>query len=125
MDLVTLAEAKDNLMVTFDDSDEDIKLKIKAASRSVLTYLKNRSKLYSVATDSDGVELVDSNGTPIYERDSNGARLIRDDVKFATLILVGIFFRDPDGSESKLWSQGQLPAAVTALLYPLRDPTVA
>lgn len=125
MNLVSLQEAKDNMYVTFTASDEDIKLKIAAASGAVLNYLKGRSKLYVVETDSDGTPLQDSSGDPIYERDSDGARLIRSEVKHATLLLVGIFFRDRDGAEAEKWEQGYLPKPVTALLYPLRDPAIA
>lgn len=125
MNLVTLQEAKDNMYVTFSASDTDIKLKIAAASGAVLNYLKGRSKLYVIETDSDGVEMLDSSGDPVYERDSQGKRLIRSEVKQATLILVGIFFRDRDGAEADKWEPGFLPRPVTALLYPLRDPAVA
>lgn len=125
MNLVTLQEAKDNMLVTYSASDNDIKLKIAAASGAVLNYLKNRSKLYVLELNSDGIPTTDSQGAPVYERDSQGSRIIRDEVKHATLILVGIFFRDRDGSEMKDWAPGFLPAPVTALLYPLRDPTVA
>lgn len=125
MNLVTLQEAKDNMYVTFSASDNDINLKISAASGAVLNYLKGRSKLYVIETDSDGVETLDSSGDPVYERDSQGLRLVRPEVKHATLILVGIFFRDRDGVEAKDWQPGFLPQPVTALLYPLRDPAIA
>lgn len=125
MMLVTLDQAKSHLLVDFDDADNDISLKISAASGAVLNYLKNRKKLYVVEIDDDGYEVLDSQGDPIQVLDSQGDRIVRDEVKHAVLILVGIFFRDRDGVEAKDWSPGFLPAPVTALLYPLRDPALA
>jgi hypothetical protein len=43
----------------------------------------------------------------------------------AVLILTGTFLRDPDGVEANdKWEQGYLPHAITAILYPLRDPAM-
>lgn len=125
MMLVTLEQAKEHLLVDFDDADNDIKLKISAASGSVLNYLKNRKKLYVPQVDEDGYDVLDSQGDVVYELDSSGDRIIRDEVKHATLILLGYFFRDRDGAEGKDWAPGFLPPPVTALLYPLRDPALA
>lgn len=125
MMIVTLEQAKANLLVDFDTYDADITLKIKSASGMVLNYLKNRKKLYEMELDDDGIEILDSQGDPIYVLDSQGARIVRDEVKHAVLILVGMFFRDRDGVEAKDWAPGFLPAPVTAILYPLRDPALA
>lgn len=125
MMLVTLEQAKAHLLVDFEEADNDITLKISAASGAVLNYLKTRKKLYRVEVDEDGYEVLDSQGDPIYIRDSQGDRIVRDEVKHATLILLGIFFRDRDGVEAKDWAPGFLPAPVTAILYPLRDPALA
>lgn len=125
MMIVTLQEAKDNLLIDFNTYDTDITLKIKSASGMVLNYLKSRRNLYVILVDDDGEPLLDSQGAVIYELDSQGSRIIRDEVKQAVLILVGIFFRDRDGVEAKDWGPGFLPAPVTAILYPLRDPALA
>jgi hypothetical protein len=125
MMLVTLQQAKDNLLIDFNTYDTDITLKISSASGMVLNYLKSRRNLYVLLVDDDGVPILDSQGGVIYELDSQGARIIRDEVKHAVLILVGMFFRDRDGVEAKDWAPGFLPAPVTAILYPLRDPAIA
>jgi hypothetical protein len=125
MMLVTLEEAKEHLLVDFDSADSDITLKIRSASGAVLNYLKNRTKLYQVEIDDDGYPVLDSQGDPHYVLDSQGNRLVRDEIKHATLLLVGIFFRDRDGADTTIWQPGFLPAPVTALLYPLRDPALA
>lgn len=125
MMLVTLQQAKDNLLIDFNTYDTDITLKISSASGMVLNYLKSRRNLYVLLVDDDGVPLLDSQGGVIYELDSQGARIVRDEVKHAVLILVGMFFRDRDGVEAKDWAPGFLPAPVTAILYPLRDPAIA
>ena len=125
MMLVTLQEAKDNLLIDFNTYDTDIRLKISSASGMVLNYLKSRRNLYVLLVDDDGLPLLDSRGEVIYELDSQGTRIVRDEVKHAVLILVGMFFRDRDGVEAKDWAPGFLPAPVTAILYPLRDPAIA
>lgn len=123
--LVTLEQAKDNLLIDFNTYDTDIRLKISSASGMVLNYLKSRKNLYVLRVDDDGEPLLDSQGDVIYELDSQGARIVRDEIKHAVLILVGMFFRDRDGVEAKDWAPGFLPAPVTAILYPLRDPAIA
>lgn len=125
MMLVTLEQAKDNLLIDFNTYDTDIRLKISSASGMVINYLKSRKNLYVLLVDDDGEPLLDSQGEVIYELDSQGARIVRDEIKHAVLILVGMFFRDRDGVEAKDWAPGFLPAPVTAILYPLRDPALA
>lgn len=125
MMLVTLEEAKDHLFIDFNTFDADISLKIKSASKMVVNYLKSRKNLYVIELDQDGDPVLDSQGDVIYELDSQGDRIIGDDVKHATLILLGILYRDRDGVEAADWRPGFLPAPVTAILYPLRDPALA
>jgi Phage gp6-like head-tail connector protein len=125
MMLVTLEEAKDHLEVDFSSKDTMISLKVSSASGMVLNYLKSRRNLYVLLVDDDGEPLLDSQGEVVYELDSQGARIVRDEIKHAVLILVGMLFRDRDGVEAKDWAPGFLPAPVTAILYPLRDPALA
>ena len=99
MNLVTLDEAKARLRIDGTAMDADIELAVAGASAAVLRYLKREPY-----TDGDAVPA---------------------DVKNAVMLLAGTFVRDPDGAEAQQWQQGYLPNAVTALLYPLRDPTAA
>lgn len=112
--LVSLAQAKRRLQIDADitDVDEDLTLLIKAASKVILNYLK-KPDAYQ---DSAGDVLVDSNGDPIG---------VPEEVQLATLLLLGIMYRDPDGVEMEKWQHGYLPFPVTSLIYTLRDPTVA
>lgn len=121
---VTLQQAKDHLRVDHDAEDNDIELKIVAASSAVKSYLKSASP-YEPLRDSNDTPLLDSNDLPIPEEDSNGDPILRWEVRAAVLILLGILYRDRDGQEMKDWAPGYLPAPVTALLYPLRDPAFA
>ena len=127
MMLVSVQEARDNLLIDFASTsvDRDLELKISAASSAVLAYLRGRRAAYDVAVDEYGEPLLDSQGDKIYLLDSQGEHIIRTQVKQAVLILVGVFFRDRDGAESKQWAPGYLPPPVTALLYPLRSPALA
>jgi hypothetical protein len=98
-DLVTLDEARAALRLDDDFPDLTVQIAVTNASDSVLAYL-NRTDPY---TDEDPVP---------------------PNVKQATLLLAGIFLRDPDGVESSSWERGYLPNAVCSLLYQRRDPAM-
>lgn len=102
--LVTLEEAKIHVRADGDD-DSDLTIKIHAASGAVINYLKRPAFI-----GADG--LVDESAVP-YE------------VKAATLLMVGYFYKDRDNDENEEYQTGYLPRPVTALLYPLRDPALA
>lgn len=106
--LVTLEEAKLRLRIDTDAADTDIELMIAGASAAVIRYLKTGATSFI----GESGELIDGASVP-------------SDVKNAALLLVGIWLRDPDGTEMKDWDQGYLPRPVTAILYPLRDPACA
>jgi hypothetical protein len=105
MDLITLEQCKVGLNITDPDQDARIRAYIAAASQAVMLYLKDTSSFINTG----GVSLVD---VPAVARQ-------------ATIVLVGYMLREPDGDEQKAWQMGYLPAPVTALLYPLRTPTLA
>lgn len=106
--LVELDQVKARLRFDHDEEDEDIELAIQAASSAVLNYL--RLTAATAYTDSFG-ELV--------------AADIPFEVQTAVMHLVGIWKRDPSGVEMDKWQQGYLPAPITAILYPLRDPALS
>lgn len=105
---VTLQQAKDHLRVDTDAEDGDIGGKLLAAQSAVLNYLKIAT-LDALAVGSPAVIPDNVDGV----------------VAAATLLMVGYFYRDRDADDNHEWEQGYLPRPVTALLYPLRDPTVA
>lgn len=109
--LVSLADAKAQLQVDHDLQDSHIELLIHACSGAVLNYLKRD------VTD------LDSDGT--LEVDSDGIIVMEYEVSLATLYLIGVMFRDRDGVDMADWEAGYLPRPVTALLYPLRDPSLS
>lgn len=106
--LVTLQEASDHLRRDTTDDDDDLTIKIKAASAAVLNYIET-------------ADFIDSSGEPDY--DSSGDAIVPFDVKAATLILVGMFYKDRDGVDASKWPLGYLPMPVVSLLYPYREPT--
>jgi hypothetical protein len=99
-ELVDLDQVKARLQYDHDADDDDLQALLEAASEMVLSYLKLDSDYY------DG-------------EDVPGA------VQTAVIMLVGILKRDPSMREANTWQPGYLPAPVTAILYPLRDPTLA
>ena len=110
--LVSLAQASEHLRRDTDDDDNDLTLKIHAASGAVIAYLKNGATFLDSA---DEVE-TDSFGDPIN---------VPANVQAATLLLLGVLYRDREGSNESFIERGYLPNAVVALLYPLRDPAMA
>lgn len=108
--LVTLQQAKDHLRIDNDADDADLELKIRAASGSVLNYIRSGADVF---LDSSGEAALDSNGIAIG---------IPVEIQQATLLLLGYFYRDRDADSEGAYEMGYLPRAVTALLYPHRDP---
>ncbi|HEK1482710.1 TPA: phage gp6-like head-tail connector protein [Pseudomonas aeruginosa] len=121
---VTMERAKAHLGMDHDEDDTLISAYISAASGAVKNYLKSASA-YEVERDSNDDPVLDSNGDPVYARDSNGAKEVRLEVQQAVLLLIGFFYKDRDENPDGAFAQGYLPAPVTALLYPLRDPALA
>lgn len=122
MKLVSYAEVVKHLRLDTDADRSDVELKIEASSAAVISYL-NAHKDPSVyaAVDSNGDIIVDSNGDPVS---------VKKQVMQATLMTVGYFYRERDGSnEYKVDAQFgfgyELPAGPAALLYSLRVPTLA
>ncbi len=105
--LVTLQEAKDHLRIDMPDEDQDLTLKVHAASGAVLRYLKSSAAAY-----------FDEQGEVI-----EGA--LPFEVKAATLLMTGYLYRQRDEDTDREFEQGYLPRPVTALLFPLRDPALA
>ena len=113
---ISLSDAKAQCRVDHSDEDSYIILQIQAASSMVKNYLKGVDP-YEPMRDSSDTPLYDSAGYAIKDIDLDD---IRYEVKAATAILVQkLYDRTFDASP------GYLPAEVVAILYPLRDPTLA
>lgn len=123
---ITLAEAKRQVYILEDEDHDDalLTILIGAASGSVRRYLKDTLPWQPVL-DSNLMPEVDSNGATVYEIDSNGDKVVLEEVKQATALLVGYFYKNRDDNPDNAFDRGYLPMPVTALLYPLRVPTVA
>lgn len=116
MMLVSLEQAKAHLRMDHDFDDSDITLKIEGASAAVLDYLKDYADSF---LDSNGEVIEDSNGNPD----------VPYQVKAATLLMLGDLYANrepiPTDPVDAQYGYGYLPRAVIALLYPLREPTIA
>lgn len=130
--LVTLQQASDHLRRDTDDDDSDLSLKIQAASRAVLNYLKNDMLAYEFQADDEGDPILDSNGDISYILDSSGDYVPRPEVQQAVLIMIGVFYIDRDansyvdprsGGGLERLGNMSLPRSVHWLLDPIRTPT--
>lgn len=83
---------------------------IEAASAAVINYLKGQA---------EALLNLDSGG------DIPSGTEIPKEIEIATILLVGHFYKEPDGNDDGSFEHGYLPRPVTALLYPLRDPALA
>lgn len=100
MKLVSVADAANHLRC--DTDDPMVAFYVDAASALVLNYLKAGAEAF-----------LDTNGDPLD---------VPYEVRAATLIQVGYLYKQRDASDD--YQMGYLPPAVTALLYPLRDPAL-
>lgn len=114
MMLVSLQQASDHLRRDTSADDNDLTLKVYAASAAVMNYIQGPG--IDGFTDSAGDILADSNGDP---------QSVPYPVQAATLILIGYMYRLRDANDDSAFDRGYLPAPVCALLTPYRDPSVA
>jgi hypothetical protein len=108
--LVSLARVKSALRIDTNIDDELLDAYIAAASAAVVNYLKGQAEVL-LDLDSGG-EMPSGTEVPA-------------EIEIAAIILVGHFYKEPDGDAEGAFERGYLPKKVTALLYPLRDPAFA
>lgn len=132
MELVTAAQAKDQIHIDADSTADDgwLGIWIPAVSQAVATWLKEAWRLYEPALDSNGQPILDSAGDPYPALSSNGDPIVRPIVQAATLVELAQQYRFRDGSEAQAvpshWGHGYvLGAGATSLLVALRKSTVA
>lgn len=115
---VTLDQVKRHLRIDGDDADEDLALKLEAATERIGVHL-NGVPPFQPELDGNGLPVRDADGTIVYTDQ------IRGSVKSATLLLVGYLYRYPSGDEKKAFEDGVLPAPITSLLSPIRRRALA
>lgn len=130
MELVTAAQAREQIRIDTGADDAWLTIWIPAISEAVLTWLKEEWRLYVSALDSNGRPILDSAGDPYPALDSNGDPIVRPIVQAAVLVELAQQYRFRDGSEAQAvpshWGHGYvLGAGATSLLSALRKSTVA
>jgi hypothetical protein len=110
--LVSLARVKQALRIDTSDDDGTLELYISAASLKVVEYLKGNAS-----------EFLDINSPP--DSPPNDLAGVDERIAVSVIIIVGILYREPDGDAAQAFSQGNLPWMATAMLYGMRDPTLA
>lgn len=109
---VSLQQVKNRLRIDTDDEDSDLLDLIEQCTAVIIAYLK----VPNAYLDTSGLVPTDTSGDPIG---------VPREVQLATLVLIGIMYRDRDGADMEAWQQGYLPWQVTSLIYHLRDPALA
>lgn len=114
--LVSISQASDHLRRDTTDDDNDLLLKIEAASGQVLNLISDHS-------------FIETSGLPFEDSAGNFPDVPRP-IQMAVLILVGVYYKDRDGYS---YTEGEtsprlgdiiIPRAVHALLDPYRKPLV-
>ena len=129
--LVTLDEARDHLRLDEGPDDTWLATWIPVVSEAVALWLKDEWRLYQPEVDSDGEPVLDSDGRPVVVLDSDGEPVVRWTVKAACLVELAsqYRFREGEGKDNVMPADAGhgyvLNKASTALLTPLRRPTVA
>lgn len=136
LELVTIEQAYAHLRIDWDSSgsadDGWLNVFIPAISQAIALWLKSESRLYIPELDSNGQVIFDSSGNPVPELDSNGQETVMPVVQAAVLIELERQYRSRGGEDETFmedFSQAgygyTLGRGSTALLTPLRKPTVA
>lgn len=120
--LVTIEEARNHLRIDGSYDDSWLETWIPGVSQAVLMWLKDESRAYQPEIDSNGDEVVDSNGDPVLT--------VRPLVRSAVLVELASQYRFREGEGvaqvPSHWGHGYtLSVGATALLTPLRKSTVA
>ena len=110
--LVSLAKTKAALRIDHTDDDATLELYIAAASRAVHAYLGSQAG-----------ELLTIDSPP--DSPPNDLDDVDERVQAAVIFLAGHFYQSPDTNPDEAFHQGYLPKPVTAILYPMRDPSLA
>ncbi|MGQ7243702.1 head-tail connector protein [Salinicola sp. V024] len=97
---VTLEEAKNHLLVDHDEDDADIQLKILGASAAISNYITE----------------------PAYVDDEETE--VKPIIKIATLVYVGILYRDRDSEKASEYDNSYPPSFVCSILHSLRQSTL-
>lgn len=129
--LVTLDEARDHLRLDEGPDDTWLATWIPVVSEAVALWLKDEWRLYQPEVGSDGEPVLDYDGRPVVVLDSDGEPVVRWTVKAACLVELAsqYRFREGEGKDNVMPADAGhgyvLNKASTALLTPLRRPTVA
>lgn len=124
VDLITATEARTHLRIGDSADDAWLTLWIPIISQAIASWLKDEWRVFVPEIDSSGDVVVDSSGDPIPTATVNPA------VKGAALVEIAsqYRFREGDGDNAVPADAGYgytLCRTSTALLAPLRRPTIA
>jgi len=119
--LVSLVQASAHLRIDNTDDDNDLTLKISAASNAVINYLGAEKSAEIISFDSAGEVVFDSNDEPVG---------VPEEIQACVLIILGMLYNDRDGEDfNKTISERTgniiMPRIVHLLLDPYKLPIIA
>lgn len=134
LELVSIDDVREQLRLDATTAggpdDAWLAIIIPAISEAVRAWLKDDWRLYLPERDSAGQVVTDSNGDPVPAEDSDGP-IVNPSVRLAVLAEIAsqFRFREGEGRDNVVTPDAGygyvLNKASTALLTPLRRPTVA
>lgn len=137
IELVTIEECYNHLRIDEVDSsgspdDPWLQVFIPAISQAIALWVKTEARLFFPELDSNGQPVTDSNGDPVPELDSNNQPTPLPIVRAAVLVELERQYRSRGGEDDTFVEDFgnagygyTLGRGSTALLSPLRKPTVA
>lgn len=120
IEYATLWEVKKYCRIQHSALDDTLQLLIYACSSAVKNYLKSASA-YEVERNTDDAPILDSSDLPEVIIDSNDCKTVRAEVQLAVMYWVDLRLKNPSSEDPN----GEPPAVVKNLLYPLRQPALA
>lgn len=109
--LTSVDHVKRALRIDTSDDDTLLDMYVQAASQAVIVYLNEQAT--EILGDLTTLE------------DSPSDVTVPADIEQATAMLVGHWYRQPDGDTDKEFEDGGMPRVVKALLWQRRDPALA
>lgn len=124
VEFITIEEARDQVRTDNTDDDTFLNAARLAASAAINRYIQRPYYPYEIEIDTNGDEVLNTDGTPVIVYDTDGNPVVLPEVQMATRVLTAILYNDRDFEQTDAWKPGYLPEVVKSLVYHLRMPSM-